>query len=289
MDDNENTPVQQQIVADIPVQSLKGRFQARSIPLENDFADLIDVADCGRRAAGLSPDVTRAPDTGLTLDSTTGQLKVLPEPEKGIVVGSGGIAVLPNAARGIMVDGSGIGVNCDRTLNITTNNQLAVSDNAFERQKTFLDLTIPNVTCLKIGVIKSDVLNAYAHLHIVGYDTSGQYNYHQRFIVTLTSDGNIGVNKRNYALSVENAITSEGNYSFATVRLAKESNGDVILYLEATHTRTSMRVGLDYAKSDISDIEIISFETIPTPSSPLCSLNVRVDGTIRGDGVTSWA
>jgi hypothetical protein len=146
MANNENTPVQQQTVADIPVHSLKERFQARSIPLESDFSDLIDVADCGRRTAGLSPDVTPVLDTGLTLDSTTGQLKVQPEQDKGISVAAkgvgvvvaqnkgiqldaAGIAVKPNAARGVMVDASGVGVNYDTTLQIVNANQLRVTQN----------------------------------------------------------------------------------------------------------------------------------------------------------------
>lgn len=136
----------QQSAADIPVQDLKARFQARSIPLETDFADLIDVADCGRKAVGLSPDFPPVQETGLNLDDTTGLLTVKPDPAGGLAVSAAGTAVKPdpagglivsttgaavkqNAARGVIVDANGVGVNYDATLHIVNSNQLGVTDN----------------------------------------------------------------------------------------------------------------------------------------------------------------
>ena len=90
----------------IPVQDLKDRFKARSIPLESDFAAIIDVADCGRRAVGLSPDVTDpVMNTGLVLDDTTGQLKVQTEPNYGIQVSNAGIGLIPEQqfVRGMII------------------------------------------------------------------------------------------------------------------------------------------------------------------------------------------
>ncbi|MGK0602886.1 hypothetical protein [Yokenella regensburgei] len=110
MSKKKNTPALQTTVGP-NIEDLKSKFVAHSIPLEADFANLIDVADCGRKAAGLSPDVdTPATDTGLMLDSTTGQLKVKPETDKGISVTDSGVGVVANAAKGIIVDGSGVGV-----------------------------------------------------------------------------------------------------------------------------------------------------------------------------------
>lgn len=124
---------------------LKGRFKARSIPLETDFAALIDVADCGRKATGLSPDFTPATDTGLMLDSNS-QLKVQPDANNGVKVDASGVGVVANAAKGVMVDASGVGVvanpakgvmvnasgvgvNHDATLQIVNANQLGVTQN----------------------------------------------------------------------------------------------------------------------------------------------------------------
>lgn len=119
----------QQTSVDIHVEALKDRFKARSIPLETDFWDLIDVADCGRKAVGMSPDVTPVTNTGLTLDNDTGQLKVQPEPDKGISVTDNGIGVVVAPDKGIQLDANGIGVNHDDTLRIINGNQLGVADN----------------------------------------------------------------------------------------------------------------------------------------------------------------
>lgn len=49
---------------------LKAKFKSQSIPLEQDFADLIDIADVGRRAVGANPDQDGAVGAGLQADST---------------------------------------------------------------------------------------------------------------------------------------------------------------------------------------------------------------------------
>jgi len=103
--------------------ALKDRFKAGSIPLQTDFADLIDMAEMGRRAVGGAPDQS-APGTGFTLDDKgTLQLK-LNENYDGkdyspvkyhddiltVDLGSG----LINASNGICVGaGNGIKVNTD--------------------------------------------------------------------------------------------------------------------------------------------------------------------------------
>lgn len=77
--------------------ALKERFKAGSIPLQTDFADLIDLANIGRQAVGGA-------------DGQTG-------PANGFTVSSAGLLELRPSA-GITVDGSGVGLKLknDTTL-----------------------------------------------------------------------------------------------------------------------------------------------------------------------------
>lgn len=104
---------------------MKSHFKARSIPLEVDFENLIDIADCGRKAVGLSPDYTPVLDTGLILDGISGQLKVQPSAAKGIAVDSSGIGVKVDATKGITVGANGVGVNMGNGI-ASANNQLHI-------------------------------------------------------------------------------------------------------------------------------------------------------------------
>lgn len=61
-----------------PTVVLKEKFSAQKIPLQTDFAELIDVADCGRKAAGLNPAQTGGTGEGLQLDAEE-RLAVRPE------------------------------------------------------------------------------------------------------------------------------------------------------------------------------------------------------------------
>lgn len=54
MTNDSNVPVAS-VPAQVETDKLKAKFMARSIPLQQDFHDLIDMADAGRLAAGLSP------------------------------------------------------------------------------------------------------------------------------------------------------------------------------------------------------------------------------------------
>ncbi|RUL78802.1 phage tail protein [Dyella choica] len=58
-----------------PTNALKEAFSAQKIPLQTDFSNLIDVADCGRKAVGLSPGQS-GPGAGLQLDDATGLLSI---------------------------------------------------------------------------------------------------------------------------------------------------------------------------------------------------------------------
>jgi microcystin-dependent protein len=49
--------------------TLKSKFRSQSVPLEQDFADLIDIADVGRRALGQNPRQDGVVGAGLVVDS----------------------------------------------------------------------------------------------------------------------------------------------------------------------------------------------------------------------------
>ncbi|AKH65169.1 MULTISPECIES: tail fiber protein [Photorhabdus] len=69
---------------------LKDRFKEGSIPLQTDFADLIDIADMGRKAIGKAPDQTDNQNSALELDSN-GRLMV--KAGNGITVNSEGVSI----------------------------------------------------------------------------------------------------------------------------------------------------------------------------------------------------
>jgi microcystin-dependent protein len=79
----------------LKIAELKGKFQAGSIPLATDFSSLIDVADCGRRATGQSPDQTdNNVGIGLKLSDDG---KLLVKGNFGITVDSNGVSVNTSA------------------------------------------------------------------------------------------------------------------------------------------------------------------------------------------------
>ncbi|MGF6190438.1 hypothetical protein [Serratia sp. 2723] len=85
-------------------EELKDRFKAGSIPLQTDFANLIDMAEHGRKAVGRSAGQT-GPAEGFTL-SETGRLELKLNADGGIKVDANGIGV--KAGKGIKVDNSGV-------------------------------------------------------------------------------------------------------------------------------------------------------------------------------------
>ncbi|WP_036774159.1 tail fiber protein [Photorhabdus australis] len=131
---------------------LKIRFKEGSIPLQTDYADLINIADIGRKACGQAPQ-QNGPGQGLKLaDDGTLNLKIgtlssqdfsplmlkddilsvdlgsgLINKTNGICVGQGnGIVVNSNdvavkAANGITVNDSGVAVKANNGINVDTN------------------------------------------------------------------------------------------------------------------------------------------------------------------------
>ncbi|WP_295032398.1 tail fiber protein [Shewanella sp.] len=76
------------------VAELKEQFKSRSIPLESDFSALIDVADHGRKAVGLSPQQSPNQSCGLALDNG-GQLEVKIKSNGGMMVDETGMSIVP--------------------------------------------------------------------------------------------------------------------------------------------------------------------------------------------------
>ncbi|PHM45267.1 hypothetical protein Xmau_00917 [Xenorhabdus mauleonii] len=112
--------------------ALKYRFKEGSIPLQTDYADLIEIADMGRKACGLALEQQGA-GTGLklgedgALNLKIGNLSnqnaaplVLKEDVLSVELGDGlnggnkGISV--KAAQGIKVDSAGIGIDYNHVL-----------------------------------------------------------------------------------------------------------------------------------------------------------------------------
>lgn len=92
-----------------PTADLKEKFSAQKIPLQTDFADMIDVADCGRKAAGLSPGQPGGTGDGMQLDAQE-RLAVRSAPAKGLAVDAIGVSVVLAPSKGLAVDATGVSV-----------------------------------------------------------------------------------------------------------------------------------------------------------------------------------
>jgi hypothetical protein len=102
--------------------ALKERFKAGSIPLQTDFADLIDLANMGRQAVGGAEGQT-GPADGFTL-SSTGRLELKPNTDKGISVDKDGVAVRVNTSNGLKMTSSGIAINDGLGIEFSSTGQL---------------------------------------------------------------------------------------------------------------------------------------------------------------------
>lgn len=88
--------------------TLKQRFKAGSIPLQTDFADLIDLADMGRKAVG-GTEGQKGPADGFTV-SSIGRLELKPNAAKGISVDQDGLAIKLKTISGLTMDTDGVSV-----------------------------------------------------------------------------------------------------------------------------------------------------------------------------------
>ena len=96
---------------------LKDAFSTHKIPLESNFADLIDVADCGRKAVGANPGQTLGTGAGLQLDNES-KLAVLSLSGGGISVSAAGVGVSLEANKGLSVSASGLAVCPGNGINL---------------------------------------------------------------------------------------------------------------------------------------------------------------------------
>ncbi|HEM8722204.1 TPA: tail fiber protein [Enterobacter hormaechei] len=104
--------------------ALKDRFKAGSIPLQTDFADLIDLANMGRQAVGGAEGQT-GPADGFTL-SSMGRLELKPNTDKGISVDKDGVAVKVNTSNGLKMTSSGIAINDGLGIEFSSTGQLKI-------------------------------------------------------------------------------------------------------------------------------------------------------------------
>lgn len=223
-----------------PVLELKSRFQARSIPLEADFADLIDVADCGRKAVGKSPDVTPVEDTGLVLDGVTGQLKVLPETDKGISVTNGGIGVIVNQEKCISIDNSGIGVNVGTGL-VINNNMLNVS---YVRKGFTVTKKISTAGWYRLFWCSYYSGGYFSKILVVAKTADSK----QVFTLDVYIDGSPGNNNMVYAVTVSNA-SAGNNAPIDLVRISLKGGGFDDTYVELHLVALNKDITIDVSYS----------------------------------------
>ncbi|MCP1293304.1 hypothetical protein NK214_24300, partial [Chromobacterium sp. S0633] len=91
---------------------LKAKFAARSIPLEGDFANLIDMADAGCRALGQGKGQT-GPGAGLQLDTISGLLSAKTDTAAGLSVSTSGVGINTAVSKGLAVSSAGLTVQLD--------------------------------------------------------------------------------------------------------------------------------------------------------------------------------
>jgi microcystin-dependent protein len=120
-------------VTTVTTSALKSQFAAGSIPLSTDFGNLIDIAECGRRAIGQSADQTdNSIGVGLALatdDDAANKGKLSVKAGDGINVNANGVSVKAGgglefigsdvqvkSANGIAVDNSGVNVHIGNGL-----------------------------------------------------------------------------------------------------------------------------------------------------------------------------
>ncbi|WP_157639368.1 hypothetical protein [Burkholderia ubonensis] len=188
---NRNKTATPQAIKDLTTDALKARFQQRSIPLERDFADLIDVAEYGRRAVGTNPEQKPNPASGLELD-VGGQLVVKPNTASGIKVDSSGVGVVIDASKAVTVSSAGVGVN------VQANQGLAAGSSGLR--------VVPNAAS-GIKVDSSGVgVNVQANQGLAASSSGLRVVPNAASGIKVDSSG-VGINT-----SVSNGLTTNGNY-----------------------------------------------------------------------------
>jgi microcystin-dependent protein len=110
-------------VTTVTTSALKGQFAAGSIPLSTDFGNLIDIAECGRRAIGQSADQTdNSIGVGLALatdDDAANKGKLSVKAGDGITVNANGVSV--KAGDGLEFVSSNLEVKSANGINVNAN------------------------------------------------------------------------------------------------------------------------------------------------------------------------
>ena len=101
-----------------PVEEIKDAFGVGQVPLASNFSDLIDVADVGRKAAGLSPDQPSGQGQGMYLDENR-KLAVLPQAGGGINVNATGVGVTVETSKGLALGTNGLAVKPGSGINVS--------------------------------------------------------------------------------------------------------------------------------------------------------------------------
>ncbi|MDI2146137.1 hypothetical protein KBJ94_29250 [Pseudomonas sp. ITA] len=102
-----------------PVEKLKEVFGLGQVPLASNFSDLIDVADVGRKAAGLSPEQPAGQGQGMQLDENL-KLAVLPKVDGGINVDASGVGIAVETNKGLTVGPAGLAVTPGNGIKLDT-------------------------------------------------------------------------------------------------------------------------------------------------------------------------
>ncbi|MBS9423156.1 tail fiber protein [Photorhabdus caribbeanensis] len=211
------------------IDDLKQRFKEGSIPLQTDYADLINIADIGRKACGQAPQ-QNGPGKGLNLDDDgTLHLKMgtlsrqdfsplilkdnilsvdlgsgLINKTNGICVGQGngivvnGDNVAVKAANGITVDDNGVAVKFGNGINVDTN---GVSVKVKDKDKTINVESTGISVRLGLGVTKGDGINIKASDGI-NVDNNG---------VSVKAGNGINVDSNGVSVKAGNGINSDNN------------------------------------------------------------------------------
>jgi hypothetical protein len=110
----------------ISVDTLKDRFKNRSIPVEGDFYNLIEMANAGQKAAGQSSEQTQlVQDTGLELDGHE-RLKVKTATNGALQVDTEGVSVVIDNAKGLDITNDKLSVTVGNGIKYNASGQLEV-------------------------------------------------------------------------------------------------------------------------------------------------------------------
>lgn len=105
--------------------ALKERFKAGGIPLQTDFADLIDLANMGRQAVGGAEGQT-GPANGFIL-SSEGRLELKNNAAKGISVDQDGVAIKLKNISGLTMDEDGFSIKLKADSGIELKDSAGIS------------------------------------------------------------------------------------------------------------------------------------------------------------------